>query len=95
MKKIILFFISPLLLVISILFSNLSENDKAPIFILFMLGIIGLIFVVSGIISLISKQFSDTRFLCLGAFLTLLYVIVVIFLSRSGIIDSQVFLGFR
>lgn len=96
MIKLIYFIISPLLLLISILFSNFSGNDKAPVFILFSLGIITLIFIISGIISLIkNKEIPNSKFLSLGALLTIVYFLSVVFLSKAGVIDSHAFLGIR
>ena len=94
MKNLILFLISPILLLISVVFSHFSGNDKAPFFILLALVIIGLIFIVTGLIGLFTalKAF---KFLCLGSALTLVYVIIVISFSRIGILDSNIWLGFR
>ena len=96
MKNTFLFLISPLALFISILFSRISGNDKAPFFILLTLAIIVGIFIIIGVITLLKREFSfKFRFLFLGASLTLLYVIISIFLSRAGLVDSNILLGFR
>ena len=94
MKNQSLFFVSPLLLLISVLFSNYSGNDKSPIFILLVLGMIVLIFIVSGIVTLFGYA-NNLKSVFWGALTTLIYVISVILLSRVGIIDSQILLGFR
>lgn len=94
MKNIVIFLISPLLLATLILFSNLSDNDKYPILIVFALAIIFLVFIITGIITL-TKKSHVSKLLCLSASLTLIYVIISILLSNAGLIDSMITLGFR
>ncbi len=96
MKNIHFFLISPLALFITILFSRLSGNDKAPFLILLTLVIIITIFIVTGVITLLKREYSTkSYFLLLGSSLTLIYVIIAIFLSRAGLVDSSILLGFR
>ncbi len=83
-----------ILLAITIIGSSLSGNDKAPYVIFILSGMYAIIFVLSGIIYLFKRQ-STAGFLCLGAFISLLYVAIAIFLGRAGIVDTISFLGFR
>lgn len=90
-----LFLTSPLLLTTLVLFSNFSGNDKAPFLILCMMVVIVLIFVVTGVVTFINKENYTSRFLCLGAGVTIMYVVISILLSRAGLVDSLSTLGFR
>lgn len=88
--------IPPALIVFSVLSSNLSENDKAPILIFTVIGIDAVIFIFSGLYLLFNKNsLTSLRFLFIGSALTLIYIIIAIFLSRAGIVDSIYLLGFR
>ena len=96
MKNTFLFLISPFAILVSILFSRLSGNDKTPILILLTLAIIVGVFIITGVITLFKREYSSKlRFLFLGTSLTLLYVIIAIILSRAGLVDSNILLGFR
>lgn len=88
--------IPPALLVFSVLAANLSGNDKAPIFILMAIGVDIIIFIFSGLYFFFNRGSStSSKFLFIGSVLTLIYIIVAIFLSFAGIVDSIYLLGFR
>jgi hypothetical protein len=54
------------------------------------------IFIFSGLYLLFNKNsLTSLRFLFIGSALTLIYIIIAIFLSRAGIVDSIYLLGFR
>ena len=94
MKK--LFLIPPLLLFISILLAHISGNDKATFLILSVIFINICIFIITGLIIIFKKENSPSiKSLFLGGLFTLLYIIISILVSRSGLIDLSILLGFR
>lgn len=91
---------APILLIITIMGIKNVGNDKAPFFIIFPMILSALLFILS-IISIIKNRHSGSEktiqsYSCLViSSLPIIYTVVVILLSRQGMIDSATFLGFR
>lgn len=79
-----------------VLFCRLSGNDKAP-FLLFGVVLLNVLILVllTGSVVFSKRHISDAWWKCGVAAAPLVYVGLVIYMSRKGWVDSMWLLGFR
>jgi hypothetical protein len=80
---------------LSVIIAQLSGNDKSPYLVIFFIFLNLIMFGINLVLCLKNPLEKKFRINVVYSLCLMLYVGATIYLSRMGVIDSTIFLGFR